>query len=94
MCVPRSVCWKSEVRRCHFRIALELYFPGTIACANFAFSIEDGLTGCCTPFDPRRIAILLIGGDKSGRDRWYEKNVPLADRIYDAHLAGLKKKGK
>ena len=42
-------------------------------------------------FDPRRIAILLIGGDKTGNDRWYEENVPLADRIYDLHLADLKK---
>jgi hypothetical protein len=23
-------------------------------------------------FDPRRMAILLIGGDKTGDDRWYE----------------------
>jgi hypothetical protein len=30
-------------------------------------------------FDPRRVAILLLGGDKTGDDRWYEKNVPLAD---------------
>lgn len=41
-------------------------------------------------FDPRRVAILLLGGDKTGDDRWYEKNVPLADRLYDNHLAGIK----
>src|SRR5262249_1954595 len=35
-------------------------------------------------FDPRRVAILLIGGDKTGNDRWYEQFVPLADRLYDA----------
>jgi len=34
-------------------------------------------------FDPRRTAILLIGGDKTGDDRFYEVMVPLADRIYD-----------
>jgi hypothetical protein len=34
-------------------------------------------------FDPRRTAILLLGGDKTGDDRWYERNVPLADRAYD-----------
>ena len=34
-------------------------------------------------FDPRRVAILLLGGNKTGDDRWYERNVPLADRIYD-----------
>ena len=42
-------------------------------------------------FDPRRVAILLIGGDKTGDDRWYEKYVPLADKIYDTHIKGLKK---
>lgn len=40
-------------------------------------------------FDPRRTAILLIGGDKTGEDRWYEKCVPLADRLYDEHLDQL-----
>ena len=40
-------------------------------------------------FDPRRVAILLLGGDKTGDDRWYEKNVPLADRLYDNYLAGI-----
>lgn len=42
-------------------------------------------------FDPKRIAILLIGGNKIGDDRWYEKYVPIADQLYDEHLASLKK---
>jgi hypothetical protein len=42
-------------------------------------------------FDLRRTAILLIGGDKTGKNRWYEENVPIADRLYDAHLAELEK---
>ena len=37
-------------------------------------------------FDPRRVAILLIGGDKTGDDRFYEVMIPLADRIYDDYL--------
>ena len=41
-------------------------------------------------FDPRRNAILLIGGDKSGNDRWYEVHVPLADRLYEDHLRQLR----
>ena len=44
-------------------------------------------------FDPRRVAILLLGGDKSGNDRCYEEFVPVADRLYDAHLASLKREG-
>ena len=41
-------------------------------------------------FDPRRAAILLIGGDKKGNDRWYESHTPLADKLYDEHLEELK----
>jgi len=44
-------------------------------------------------FDPRRFGILLIGGDKTGDDRWYEKFVPIADRLFDEHLAALRREG-
>lgn len=44
-------------------------------------------------FDPRRCAILLIGGDKTGNDRWYEEHIPEADRLYDEHLEELGKDG-
>ena len=44
-------------------------------------------------FDPRRMAILLIGGDKTGDGRFYERMVPKADELYDDHLAELKKEG-
>jgi hypothetical protein len=44
-------------------------------------------------FDPRRCAILLIGGDKTGDRRFYERMIPLADRLYDEHLATLQREG-
>lgn len=44
-------------------------------------------------FDPRRVAILLIGGDKTGDDRWYDVFVPKADDLYDEHLEILRKEG-
>jgi len=45
-------------------------------------------------FDPRRDAILLIGGDKSNRwHEWYDENIPVADELFRAHLKELKKKG-
>lgn len=44
-------------------------------------------------FDPRRAAILLIGGDKTGDDRWYATHVPIADHLYDEHLEQLRKEG-
>jgi hypothetical protein len=40
-------------------------------------------------FDPRRTAILLIGGDKSGDDRFYERMLPVADRLYEEYLQEL-----
>ena len=40
-------------------------------------------------FDPRRVALLLLGGTKRGRARWYEKMVPAADLLYERHLQAL-----
>jgi hypothetical protein len=38
-------------------------------------------------FDPKRRAILLVGGDKSGNwSKWYQVNVPIADKRSEAHL--------
>lgn len=40
-------------------------------------------------FDPMRTAVMLIGvgGDKTGNwTRWYEKNIPIAERRYWDHL--------
>jgi len=45
-------------------------------------------------FNPKRTAILLIGGDK--RDRWqafYDEMIPLADDLFDEHLTELETKG-
>ena len=41
-------------------------------------------------FDPQRQAVLLVAGDKSGSwTRWYDTNIPLADKRYTEHLAAL-----
>jgi hypothetical protein len=42
-------------------------------------------------FDPTRTAFLLIGGDKTGNNCWYEEFVPVADAIYEEHLKELSK---
>lgn len=44
-------------------------------------------------FDPRRSAILLIGGEKTGDDRFYERLIPVADELYDVNLKELKQEG-
>lgn len=42
-------------------------------------------------FDPRRSAILLVGGNKRGDSRWYRTHVPIADERYEEHLKQLEK---
>src|SRR6185437_7382063 len=37
-------------------------------------------------FDPRRIGYLILGGDKTGNNSWYETFIPIAERIYQEHL--------
>ena len=44
-------------------------------------------------FDPRRCAILLIGGDKAADRRFYEQMIPKADQLYDEYLEELKEEG-
>ena len=44
-------------------------------------------------FDPRRAAILLPGGDKTGNNRWDEEHVPKNDTLYDEHLRQLEQEG-
>ena len=40
-------------------------------------------------FDPRRAAILLIGGNKEGNNNWYKTFVPFADKLFEQHLKDL-----
>jgi hypothetical protein len=45
-------------------------------------------------FDPRRAAIVLLGGDKTDDwVGWYERNVPIADDLYDEYLAEIRSEG-
>lgn len=44
-------------------------------------------------FDPARAAFFLVGGDKSGDwDKWYKRNIPLAEHRYEEHLRELEKR--
>jgi hypothetical protein len=45
-------------------------------------------------FDPARNAVLLIGGDKTGDDRFYERMLPIADDLYDAFLEEMRNEGR
>ena len=56
------------------------------------FDAADGAWRVAFAFDPKRAAILLVVGDKSGTNekRFYRKLIEKADRRFDAHLADLK----
>ena len=42
-------------------------------------------------FDPDRVAVLLVGGNKEGQwNRWYRQAIKLADRLLDEHLRRLR----
>lgn len=44
-------------------------------------------------FDPKRQALLLIGGNKAGDKRWYKRMMPLAETIFERHLETLAEEG-
>jgi hypothetical protein len=60
------------------------------------FSASDGEWRVAFAFDPKRKAILLVAGDKSGvsEKRFYRELVRRADARFDAHLARLKRERK
>jgi hypothetical protein len=55
---------------------------------------QDGTLRILFAFDPRRVAILLFGGDKTGEwQAWYRTAIPRAERLYQDHLDQLRKEG-
>lgn len=40
-------------------------------------------------FDPKRQAILLVGGNKQSDNRWYKKAIALAEKRYNKYLEEL-----
>jgi hypothetical protein len=60
------------------------------------FDAADGVWRVAFAFDPKRKAILLVAGDKSGgsEKKFYRELIRKADERFDAHLARLKKRGK
>lgn len=59
------------------------------------FDAANGVWRFAFAFDPKRIAIVLCGGDKSGgsEKRFYKQLLDKADDRFDTHLARMKKSG-
>jgi hypothetical protein len=57
------------------------------------FDASDGVWRVAFAFDPRRKAVLLVVGDKSGvsEKRFYRQLIEKADRRFDDHLSRIKK---
>ena len=60
------------------------------------FRVEDGVWRVAFAFDPQRSAILLVAGDKAGRNqtRFYSRLIRTADARFRGHLDGLGKEMK
>lgn len=60
------------------------------------FNWDNGVWRVAFAFDPKRQAILLVGGDKGGADqrRFYKRLIAVADSRFDEHLAALAKEEK
>ena len=56
------------------------------------FNADNGVWRIAFAFDPKRKAILLIGGDKSGvsEKRFYKELIKKADARFDEHQSNLK----
>ena len=57
------------------------------------FDAADGVWRVAFAFDPKRKAILLVAGDKSGgsEKRFYRQLIAIADDRFDGHLAKINK---
>jgi hypothetical protein len=66
--------------------------PATPNMKELRGKVEDRHLRVLYAFDPRRKALLLLGGDKTGDPKWYEKFVPIADDLFDEHLNQLERK--
>lgn len=57
------------------------------------FDAANGVWRIAFAFDPKRRAILLVGGDKSdsSKTRFYRQLIKKADARFDEHLAGIGK---
>jgi hypothetical protein len=72
---------------------LALGFPRSSAIKGSAFALRElRIQSQGRPlrvfyaFDPARQAVVLIGGDKTGDGRFYERMVPVAERIWKEYL--------
>jgi hypothetical protein len=74
-------------------VGVTLGYPRSSAIAGASFALRElRIQSSGRPlrvfyaFDPKRKAVLLIGGDKTGDDRFYERMIPLSERPWREYL--------
>lgn len=78
-----------------------LNFPYSSDIKGSSIALRELRVQCCGhpyrilyAFDPTRHALLILGGDKTGNARWYDENVPRAERIYKQYLKEIEEEAK
>lgn len=74
-------------------VGVGLGFPHTSAIRGASFPLRELRTQSAGEplrtfyaFDPARHAVLLIGGNKTGDERFYERMIPMAERVWADYL--------
>jgi hypothetical protein len=42
-------------------------------------------------FDPMQQAVIILGGSKQGDKRWYDTNIPIAEKLFFDHIEKQRK---
>jgi hypothetical protein len=89
-------CWKSSARSSAGPASIRSKARATRNMKELRFDAAGGVWCVAFAFDPKRNAVLLIAGDKSGggEKRFYRQLIAKADERFDEHLSRTKKKGR
>ena len=90
--LPRLSCYKNSARRCPRPHSDTIVSSRHSNMKELRGKVDERQLRVLYAFDPRRTAILLIGGDKTGDPKWYERFVPIADDLFDRHLKDIGKR--
>lgn len=50
------------------------------------FKFENAPIRILFAFDPKQQAVIILGGSKQGDKRWYDTHIPIAEKLFNAHL--------
>ncbi len=77
-------------------LGLQLSYPYSSAIKGSRFPLRelrpkrgDSPLRVIYGFDPRREALLIIGGDKGADKRMYERIIPVAEELWEQHLKDI-----